>query len=90
MKDVIDRGPFLLERSRSIANRFLWSLPSIVFSSWKRTLDLVALLLSANDIPFAIIDGSVSLPERRNILADFRSSPSVTVLLMTLGTGAAG
>src|SRR5277367_755851 len=65
-------------------------LHSIVFSAWKKTLDLVACLFFAKTIPFATIDGSLSLPERRKVLSNFKSKPDVKVLLMTLGTGAVG
>ncbi|KAG9229783.1 hypothetical protein BJ875DRAFT_507726 [Amylocarpus encephaloides] len=55
----------------------------------KEDLDIVACLFSAKAIPFATIDGSLSLPERRKVLSNFKSNPDVKVLLMTLGTGAA-
>lgn len=65
-------------------------LSSIVFSSWKKTLDLIACLFEARGIPYVCIDGSLSLPERARFLSDFHTKPDVTVLLMTLGTGALG
>jgi hypothetical protein len=63
---------------------------SIVFSAWKKSLDLVAYLLSAKTIPFTAIDGSLSLLDRRKELSNFKSKPDIKVLLMTLGTGAVG
>ena len=63
---------------------------SIVFSVWKKTLDLVSALFSAKRIPFLLIDGSLSLADRRKVLKRFREDPGVPVLLMTLGTGAVG
>ncbi|EHK96183.1 putative Uncharacterized ATP-dependent helicase C23E6.02 [Glarea lozoyensis 74030] len=60
----------------------------IVFSAWKKSLDLVACLFSIKAIPFAIVDGSLPLPERRKALSSFKSDPDIKVLLMTLGTGA--
>jgi SNF2 family DNA or RNA helicase len=65
-------------------------LSSIVFSSWKKTLDLVFRLFEAKRIPHVSIDGSLSLPERAKVLSDFHNKSKVTVLLMTLGTGALG
>jgi SWI/SNF-related matrix-associated actin-dependent regulator of chromatin subfamily A3 len=65
-------------------------LHSIVFSAWKKSLDLVACLFSIKAIPFAIVDGSLPLPERRKALSSFKSDPDIKVLLMTLGTGAVG
>jgi len=63
---------------------------SIVFSSWKKTLNIAARLLQNTGIHFNRIDGSLTLSERKKVLADFRSNGGATVLLMTLGTGAVG
>jgi SWI/SNF-related matrix-associated actin-dependent regulator of chromatin subfamily A3 len=63
---------------------------SIVFSSWKRTLDLAGDLLSANGIRYDVVTGSVPLKTRQKVLKDFKSLMGVSVLLMTLGTGAVG
>lgn len=63
---------------------------SIVFSSWKTTLDLVGRFLKDRGARPLYIHGSVSLKERKRILKDFRSPTGPDVLLMTLGTGAVG
>jgi SWI/SNF-related matrix-associated actin-dependent regulator of chromatin subfamily A3 len=63
---------------------------SIVFSFWKKSLDLVAYYFTARGIPLVRIDGSVSLAERRKVLSDFHAKQEIRVLLMTLGTGAVG
>ncbi|KAH8687414.1 SNF2 family N-terminal domain-containing protein [Tricladium varicosporioides] len=63
---------------------------SIIFSAWKKSLDFLAFLLEAKAIPFATIDGSISLPERRKVLSNFKSNPNIKTLLMTFGTGAVG
>jgi SWI/SNF-related matrix-associated actin-dependent regulator of chromatin subfamily A3 len=63
---------------------------SIVFSAWKKGLDLVAYLLSAKTILFTTIDGSLSLLDRRKVLSNFKSKPDIKVLMMTLGTSAVG
>jgi len=47
-------------------------------------------LLSCHEIRFDMIDGSLPLTERLNILKDFRSPSGANILLMTLGTGAVG
>jgi hypothetical protein len=62
----------------------------MVFSAWKKSLNLVALLLSAKNISFATIDGSLSLLDRRKVLSNFKSKPDIKVLLITFGTGAVG
>lgn len=71
-------------------NRFRCSCKSIIFSSWKKTLYIIAALLTAHRIPFVQIDGSLPLPERRRILNNFEENGQILVLLMTLGTGAVG
>jgi len=63
---------------------------SIVFSSWKRSLDIVAMLLQRNDIAFLRVDGSTLVRERENALEMFNSCTNISVLLMTLGTGSIG
>ncbi|KAI1387873.1 SNF2 family N-terminal domain-containing protein [Hypoxylon trugodes] len=62
---------------------------SVVFSSWIRSLDSVADLLTEHGISHRRIDGSLPTAQRQRMLFEFRN-PSVKVLLMTLGTGAAG
>ncbi|KAJ3454414.1 hypothetical protein MRS44_018308 [Fusarium solani] len=63
---------------------------SIVFSSWKKTLDIVSKLLSNNSIRHDIIHGACTLAERSKALKRFESDDGPNVLLMTLGTGAVG
>lgn len=63
---------------------------SIVFSSWKTTLDLVAHILAHRGLKFYMIHGSLPLNKRRRILDGFRSAGNAHILLMTLGTGAVG
>ncbi|CAI6290343.1 unnamed protein product [Periconia digitata] len=68
-------------------------LPSqrcIVFSSWKKTLDLVGDLLKEHKLKFDIIHGSLSSKQRLKVLKDYKSIMGPNILLMTLGTGAEG
>ena len=67
-----------------------FGISSIVFSTWKKSLELVARLLAVKNIPFVSVDGSVSLKDRKNVLLDFQENSTTAVLLMTLGTGAMG
>ncbi|KAI9147996.1 DNA repair protein RAD5B [Paramyrothecium foliicola] len=63
----------------------------IVFSAWKRTLDIVEDLFNDHGIEYCRVDGSVSTTnQRKKILLEFQQNPDVKVLLMTLGTGAVG
>ncbi|KAI1145587.1 hypothetical protein F4825DRAFT_473811 [Nemania diffusa] len=63
---------------------------SIVFSFWKRSLDLVEKALIEQGITFGRVDGTSHLSKRREVLACFQENPSIRVLLMTIGTGAIG
>ena len=67
-----------------------WLVCSIIFSSWKRTLQLVSRFLTLNGISCLQIDGSVSVPERKRIISAFERGDDNRVLLMTMGTGAEG
>ncbi|KAK7431621.1 hypothetical protein QQZ08_001839 [Neonectria magnoliae] len=63
----------------------------IIFSVWKRTLNLVEDLFTANGIQYCRVDGSVSTTmKRKKILLDFQERKDMRVLLITLGTGAVG
>jgi SWI/SNF-related matrix-associated actin-dependent regulator of chromatin subfamily A3 len=69
-----------------------WSLTqcSIVFSFWKRSLDIVGALLNERGLPFIRVDGSVPSARRKALLEQFEKQYDVPVLLMTFGTGAVG
>jgi SNF2 family DNA or RNA helicase len=63
---------------------------SIVFSVWRKTLDIAAQLCNDASIRHVRIDGAVPQALRQQALADFANKPEVSTLLMTLGTGALG
>ncbi|KAI1091078.1 SNF2 family N-terminal domain-containing protein [Rostrohypoxylon terebratum] len=63
---------------------------SIVFSCWKKTLNLVQELLNISNIRCVMVDGSLPLAQRLRVLKEFRSPIGANILLMTLGTGAVG
>ncbi|KAI0438617.1 SNF2 family N-terminal domain-containing protein [Xylaria telfairii] len=63
---------------------------SIVFSFWRRSLDLVERILVEQHIVFVRVDGTIHPSKRREVLASFQENPSIRVLLMTIGTGAVG
>ncbi|KAI1871349.1 uncharacterized protein JN550_004794 [Neoarthrinium moseri] len=63
---------------------------SIVFSFWRRSLNLVSKLFRNEGIDFRRVDGDIKTSARRHIFNEFRDNPSVRVLLMTIGTGAVG
>lgn len=66
------------------------SQKSIVFSVWKRTLDVASRLCDADGIRYVRIDGTVASEARQKALDDFKADSKVSTLLMTLGTGALG
>lgn len=55
-----------------------------------KSLDVVASILSKRKIDFVRIDGSCSKTSRQNAFSRFQDDAAVTILLMTLGTGAVG
>jgi len=75
-----------------------WTLPvltsthscSIIFSGWKKMLDLVEKALSNNNIPFERIDGSLSDRARRDVLHKFRTRTGYCVLLASIGSSGVG
>lgn len=60
---------------------------SIIFSCWRKTLDLIELSLNAHDINFVRMDGTVTIRDRKRVIEQFTNSTSIAVLLMTTGTG---
>lgn len=63
---------------------------SIVFSFWKKSLDLVDAMLDRKGIPHLRVDGSVPFGHRKLVLKLFQESHQGLVLLMTFGVGAVG
>jgi SWI/SNF-related matrix-associated actin-dependent regulator of chromatin subfamily A3 len=62
---------------------------SIVFSFWRKTLDLIEVELNANRLPSVRMDGTVSIRDRQRVISEFENTP-VPILLMTTGTGSQG
>ncbi|KAJ3459956.1 hypothetical protein MRS44_016029 [Fusarium solani] len=63
---------------------------SLVFSYWTSTLDLLQDLMSQKHIVARRIDGSLSNKDRVRALEEFQKDQSVSVLLITVQTGAVG
>ncbi|KAL9082305.1 MAG: hypothetical protein Q9165_008920 [Trypethelium subeluteriae] len=63
---------------------------SIVFSSWRQSLNSVGRLLDKHGVHFCKVDGGLRLADRKKVLRNFREHPENRVLLMTLGTGGVG
>ncbi|KAK3989051.1 SNF2 family N-terminal domain-containing protein [Cladorrhinum sp. PSN332] len=63
---------------------------SVVFSSWRMTLDLVEAGLRQASIKCLRFDGKVPQKERHGVIEQFRKDKSVKVLLLTLSCGSVG
>ncbi|KAH7627454.1 SNF2 family N-terminal domain-containing protein [Sordaria sp. MPI-SDFR-AT-0083] len=63
---------------------------SVVFSTWRTTLDVIEAGLKTEGIPCLRFDGKVPQRERQNVVNRFRQDPSCRVLLLTLSCGAVG
>ncbi|RFU32920.1 hypothetical protein B7463_g3424, partial [Scytalidium lignicola] len=63
---------------------------SVVFSSWTGMLDLIEKALVSYGFSFERIDGSKSLSHRKRAIQSFRSNPSCTILLASIGSAGVG
>ncbi|KAM5522921.1 DNA repair protein rad5 [Fusarium oxysporum f. sp. phaseoli] len=63
---------------------------SVVFSSWRDTLDILAAMLGAEGIAFVQVDGRNPLVGRTELLSKFCHDPGIRVLLISINTGAVG
>ncbi|KAF4989707.1 hypothetical protein FDECE_14622 [Fusarium decemcellulare] len=63
---------------------------SIVFSYWTATLDLLQRLMEQKNIVLRRIDGRIGNKDRLAALEEFKNDPVISVLLITIQTGAVG
>ncbi|KAI0976951.1 P-loop containing nucleoside triphosphate hydrolase protein, partial [Xylaria arbuscula] len=63
---------------------------NIIFSYWTSTLDVLFHLLTRAEIPCCQVDGRTTYTERSKNLTTFKNDPRVSVLLMSIETGAVG
>ncbi|KAK2028566.1 hypothetical protein LX32DRAFT_673422 [Colletotrichum zoysiae] len=63
---------------------------SIVFSTWKMTLDVIERALRKAGMTSVRFDGGVSQKDRQPLVEKFRKDPGVSVMLLTLSCGAVG
>ncbi|KAF4493232.1 hypothetical protein FAGAP_10650 [Fusarium agapanthi] len=63
---------------------------SVVFSSWRDTLDILATILEAEGIAFVQVDGRNPLAGRTELISKFCQDPMIRVLLISINTGAVG
>ncbi|KAK0627894.1 SNF2 family N-terminal domain-containing protein [Immersiella caudata] len=62
----------------------------VIFSFWKKTLDVLGDALKARNIHFLRVDGDVPVKKRHNMLQQFQTRTASRVLLMTFSTGGVG
>ncbi|KAH6867419.1 SNF2 family N-terminal domain-containing protein [Thelonectria olida] len=63
---------------------------SVVFSTWRLTLDIVEAGLNQAGVTSIRFDGKVPQKERQVVVNRFRTDPDVRIMLLTLSCGAAG
>ena len=63
---------------------------SLVFTSWRLTLDALASMLDSRGIRYVKIDGRVDAAERHLDLDRFEQESAIKVLLMSLEIGSVG
>lgn len=63
---------------------------AVVFSDWRKTLDLAARALDFCAIPYVRYDGTMTERERVAALSRFSNDPQVKVILFTIRCGAVG
>lgn len=63
---------------------------SVVFSTWRLTLDVVEKGLSDAGIRSIRFDGRVPQKERQSVVDSFKADPGIRVMLLTLSCGAVG
>ena len=64
--------------------------PSLVFSVWTTTLDMLESALSSHRLSYSRIDGSCSLEQRSPAINKFKTDPGLRIMLLTFGTGSVG
>lgn len=87
-RSAVDSYPAKIKALISDLKRLAPGTKSIVFSSWRLTLDVVEAGLNEAGISNVRFDGKVAHTQRQPILAKFRTDPHVNVLLITLQCGA--
>lgn len=63
---------------------------SVVFSTWRLTLDLVEAGLNQHSIANVRFDGKVPQKDRQSVVNQFKTDPNTRVMLLTLSCGAVG
>ncbi|KAI1439415.1 P-loop containing nucleoside triphosphate hydrolase protein [Annulohypoxylon stygium] len=75
--------------SNLLRNKVL-TASSVVFSTWRLTLDIVQAGLTNAGIRSIRFNGKVVQRDRQPVIDSFRTDPSIKVMLLTLSCGAVG
>ncbi|CAG8952487.1 hypothetical protein HYFRA_00001234 [Hymenoscyphus fraxineus] len=65
-------------------------IKSVVFSGWTAHLDLIQLALQQNDIKYTRLDGKMTRTARGAAMDNFRTDPSILVILVSIMAGGLG
>lgn len=82
-----------LEKSRQQTSTLPAGEPpirSVVFTEWTSYLDLLEFALSKYGHKFVRLDGSMNVKARAKVLHDFKTDPTITVLLVSIRAGGQG
>lgn len=63
---------------------------SVVFSGWTSYLDLIGIGLDDAGITYVRLDGSMSVKARSRVMEQFRTDPSIAVILVSIKAGGQG
>ncbi|KAK5112333.1 hypothetical protein LTR62_004296 [Meristemomyces frigidus] len=63
---------------------------SVVFSQWTTYLDLIEVALVEAGICFVRLDGTMTISQRTSVLKQFKTSPLVSVILVSIKAGGQG
>ncbi|KAK6843899.1 hypothetical protein PG987_004759 [Apiospora arundinis] len=86
----IDEKWYVLSHRTLCPMKTLTEYLSIVFSTWRLTLDMVQRGLDEAGITCVRFDGKVPQKDRQPIVERFKTDPSLRVMLLTLSCGAVG
>ncbi|KAK8044974.1 SNF2-related protein [Apiospora rasikravindrae] len=72
-----------------VQNHYL-SKKCLIFSFWKKTLDMIGHAFESRGLSYLRVDGSMSSKKRNNVLNRFQTDSSSRILMMTFSTGGVG
>lgn len=69
---------------------YILNCHSVVFSTWRLTLDIIEAGLDQASLRSVRFDGKVPQKERQSVVDQFQKDPNIRVMLLTLSCGAVG